>query len=576
MNKKFKNKIKRPNIWAAMASLVLAAMVSTTSVFAYSSQSDGTRVSLTPHQIAENLGDVRYDGIFSRTFENNTNMDSNVAVQEITGSNADIGAAKNVTVDSKSPELNVHLKAPAGQYTFGLFTDEKGTKQVGNLFQVNVDQDGNGGVVLNNVLVEGKIYYIMPVKDGQSETKEEQVVTMKGMPDDPGKAAISYIGRVNCNTSVAVQLKKSGNYETRLYLNSNASLSGHDTDGQRTITDQGKTFTVNRNGQQVSIDDGSHTPDFDSEFQKLSILGKQLNALPENVSDDNTLKVLNISSNNGSETSLTQAMENSLGYSNDPTAIVNKGIPLKADQYLVVNVQLDSSVTDVNIPAVRIGEGNQSVANRVIWNFGNYTGTVHTNRAEGSTGTILAPSADVDIEGVTFYGAVYADAVQNNGGFQRDPFQTTAIQDISFALHALEYDANGGENVPSGGIYSDGEMVEISTSVPTRRGYKFLGWTPDKAGKDKMYSAGDSYVMQNHSVTLYAQWKADEVAAVSLKYDGNGATGGSTEGVTGKANQQVSIAANGFTRTGYAFAGWNTRADEWYGISAQRCLQIGQ
>lgn len=46
-----------------------------------------------------------------------------------------------------------------------------------------------------------------------------------------------------------------------------------------------------------------------------------------------------------------------------------------------------------------------------------------------------------------------------------------------------------------------------------------------------------------------------------VAYDGNGATGGSTESSTGVAGSLVDVAQNGFTRLGYKFSHWDTSRD---------------
>ncbi|MBT1167037.1 Ig-like domain-containing protein [Bifidobacterium simiarum] len=48
---------------------------------------------------------------------------------------------------------------------------------------------------------------------------------------------------------------------------------------------------------------------------------------------------------------------------------------------------------------------------------------------------------------------------------------------------------------------------------------------------------------------------------VTLAYSGNGATSGSVKTTSGKSGQKVTVAANGFARSGYTFTAWNTRAD---------------
>ena len=48
---------------------------------------------------------------------------------------------------------------------------------------------------------------------------------------------------------------------------------------------------------------------------------------------------------------------------------------------------------------------------------------------------------------------------------------------------------------------------------------------------------------------------------LTINFDGNGSTGGSTASQQIAAGNTASLNANGFTRTGYAFTGWNTAAD---------------
>ena len=57
---------------------------------------------------------------------------------------------------------------------------------------------------------------------------------------------------------------------------------------------------------------------------------------------------------------------------------------------------------------------------------------------------------------------------------------------------------------------------------------------------------------------LYARWTPNKY---TISYNGNGATGGSTANTTATYDQSAAIATNGFTRTGYTFAGWTTKTD---------------
>ena len=52
-----------------------------------------------------------------------------------------------------------------------------------------------------------------------------------------------------------------------------------------------------------------------------------------------------------------------------------------------------------------------------------------------------------------------------------------------------------------------------------------------------------------------------ETNELNVMYEGNGNTGGSTDGSSVKYGSTVTIAGNGFTKTGHSFNGWNTSAD---------------
>ena len=52
-----------------------------------------------------------------------------------------------------------------------------------------------------------------------------------------------------------------------------------------------------------------------------------------------------------------------------------------------------------------------------------------------------------------------------------------------------------------------------------------------------------------------------ETNELNVMYEGNGNTGGSTDGSPVKYGSTVTIAGNGFTKTGHSFNGWNTSAD---------------
>lgn len=99
-------------------------------------------------------------------------------------------------------------------------------------------------------------------------------------------------------------------------------------------------------------------------------------------------------------------------------------------------------------------------------------------------------------------------------------------------------------------------QVYNTMPVVTRTGYTLNGWYTAKSGGTKI-TAGTTVTIGS-AQTLYAQWTAN---TYYVKYNGNGNTGGSMSNSTHTYDTAKNLTANSFTRTGYTFNGWNTKAD---------------
>lgn len=71
--------------------------------------------------------------------------------------------------------------------------------------------------------------------------------------------------------------------------------------------------------------------------------------------------------------------------------------------------------------------------------------------------------------------------------------------------HLLTYDANNGSGAPSGSYLASGSTT-LSSTMPTRSGYVFLGWNTNSSGTGDMYQPGATYTMPATATTLYAAW----------------------------------------------------------------------
>ena len=122
----------------------------------------------------------------------------------------------------------------------------------------------------------------------------------------------------------------------------------------------------------------------------------------------------------------------------------------------------------------------------------------------------------------------------------------------------LTYDGNGatgGKTDPQNGVTD--QKVNVRQNGFTRDGYTFVRWDTQADCRGNAVNPGDKWTLQGSS-TLYACWAGN---VQTLTYHGNGATDGNTAAQSGKTGDELTTNANGFTRDGYTFVEWNTKAD---------------
>ena len=117
--------------------------------------------------------------------------------------------------------------------------------------------------------------------------------------------------------------------------------------------------------------------------------------------------------------------------------------------------------------------------------------------------------------------------------------------------YTVSYDANGGSGAPASQTKTKDVALTLSSTKPTRTGYKFLGWAASKTATSAQYQPGGSYTA-NAAVTLYAVWKTNDY---TVSYDANGGTG-APAAQTKKHGMALTLSSTKPTRTGYTFLGW--------------------
>lgn len=88
----------------------------------------------------------------------------------------------------------------------------------------------------------------------------------------------------------------------------------------------------------------------------------------------------------------------------------------------------------------------------------------------------------------------------------------------ALASYTVSYNANGGSGAPGSQIKYYGKALTLSSTVPVRTGYTFLGWATSSSATTATYSVGGSYTA-NASATLYAVWtQSSMIQTVMARY----------------------------------------------------------
>lgn len=126
--------------------------------------------------------------------------------------------------------------------------------------------------------------------------------------------------------------------------------------------------------------------------------------------------------------------------------------------------------------------------------------------------------------------------------------------------YTLAYNANGGSGAPSNQTGSNTGTspyytFTVSSTVPTKAGHTFLGWSTSDSATSATYTGGGSItVTSSGTTTLYAVWK---VNTYTVSYNANGGSG-APSAQTKTYNVSLTLSSTVPTRTGYIFQGWAT------------------
>ncbi len=124
--------------------------------------------------------------------------------------------------------------------------------------------------------------------------------------------------------------------------------------------------------------------------------------------------------------------------------------------------------------------------------------------------------------------------------------------------YTVKYYSNGGTGEMANQYVAAGSSASLNPCAFTRAGYGFKGWNTKSDGTGTPYSDGASINgTSGGTLCLYAQWVE---TPYTVNFNSNGGTGTmASQSIAYGAT--VNLTANAFTRSGYKFAGWNSKAD---------------
>ena len=117
--------------------------------------------------------------------------------------------------------------------------------------------------------------------------------------------------------------------------------------------------------------------------------------------------------------------------------------------------------------------------------------------------------------------------------------------------YTISFNTNG-----AGTLNSITQPFNSSIVLPSnlsKTGYTFAGWFKDEGLTIRF----DSTSMPLNGATLYAKWEANKY---SIYFDANLGNGTTTK-VDATYDVETTLTTNGFSKVGYSFVGWNTKAD---------------
>jgi uncharacterized repeat protein (TIGR02543 family) len=103
-------------------------------------------------------------------------------------------------------------------------------------------------------------------------------------------------------------------------------------------------------------------------------------------------------------------------------------------------------------------------------------------------------------------------------------------QQNTATTYTITYNANGGSGAPASQTKTHDLPLTLSSTIPTRPGYDFLGWSISNTATAPTYLAGGSFTA-NANTTLYAVWGNADITTPRVR----------VSSVSGRAGNDVTV-----------------------------------
>jgi uncharacterized repeat protein (TIGR02543 family) len=252
------------------------------------------------------------------------------------------------------------------------------------------------------------------------------------------------------------------------------------------------------------------------------------------------------------------------------------GTPGRINSMTVTGYSVFDGTVTVNVDVVveALAAGTFNLETALYDSADNNVATVNQNGFAMTLGEIVTKSfvftypVDLPTGTFTIQGYVFNADTGNLDNTKTETFLHTVNVGPGDS-YTVTYNGNGNTaGIPptDGTNYVIGDTVTVlgNTGSMTKTGFTFNGWNTVADGSGTSVLGGETFLMGNVDVTLYAQWAAIH-PTYTVTYNGNSADGGTVPVDSNNylSGQVVTVLDNtgGLFKTGFTFAGWSFVTD---------------